>query len=607
MRVGVMEKEEIFAILLVGLVSLSLPLLSSGIGHFVTEGSYSHALKVEAVAKGEAVADAGLFHSFAAFVYSRAAALSGAGSFDAGLLTEVLKFLPGLLALIAGIAAYFALRGIFEREVSAAGALLLASSLPFASRFMANVVAPETLGFALFLCGAAFYAQALRKGDWRYALGTVLCGAAFLAWNGAVLAYGALALGAVAQVVYGEMKRERDDVVLRASVIAVILPLLFLPFASLSGLPGNFDAADAFGGNFLLLPLLLLTFLLAIVKAWGRLEVEEYDAIGFGIFAGSLLISGYSPLAALPGFAFAACIALRGLPVISKKKAVALVVLGAAVAFASFIFMLGIIGQLPALLCAILLGAAGGFLASMYGGKRMAEYAQISVAAVLLFTFLSTSALMAHYQSDPLNTEMDDALAWVRASTPAGAKIAAAGGADLFAFISQREAENDTAFVAGWLLGNASVSELRAMGIDYLVLDAGAFDGIEGLKNISGRTAVRIDAYFFTGLVPDEAGATYAAFQSQGGRGAYIPIDEATGAFKTEGDAILVDAGGNTRKVPVARFVLLKDSEGKVVRAIYPYENYNVNLFNAYFGSVNGLSKVYPEGEGEARVFRVGG
>lgn len=600
-----MDKAGIFAIALAGLVALSVALLSSGMAHFITGDSYSHALKVEKIAKGEAVADATLFHYFAAFMYSRAAAFSGGEGFDVGLLVAVLRFLPGLLALVAGVAAYFMLEGISGKEAAAACALLAVTSIAFVSSFMSNIVAPETLGFALFLCGAAFFLQALARKDWRLGLGAVLMGAAFLAWNGMVLAYAALALGAVAQAA-GELRGGKGRERIIAPALAILLPLPFLAFANLAGLPGNFDAAGAFSGHFLLLPLLLLALLLAAVKAWGRLGFGENDALVFGAFIGSLAIAGYSALAALPGLIIAACFALRAIPEISKDRMVGIAVLGAAAAFAFLILLLGALGQVPALFFAIFAGAAAGFFASMYGGKRLAEYAQISVAIMLLLVSLSSAAIRTHYQADTMSPEMDAALAWVGENTAADAKLAAAGNPSVFAFIAQREAENDTAFVAGWLLGNSSASGLRERGIGYLVLDAGAFDDLEGLKNASGKTEVRIDSYLFARFIRDEQGNVYAAFYSQNGKVAYIPADEATWSLLPDADALLFDAGGNMRKVPVAKFVLLRNSEGSVVRAIYPYENYNVNLFNAYFGSVEGLSKAYPQGEGEARVFRVG-
>lgn len=601
-----MEREEIFAALVVGLLALSVALLSLGVGNFLTGESYSNALRIEAIAKGEPAANAGIFHQFAAFAYARAAAFSGAQEFDVGLLVLVLKLIPGLAALAAGIGAYFMLRGIFGREVAAAGAILLACSLSLVPWGISGIVMPEPFGLALFVCGAAFALQAVGKGDWRYAPGAVLMGVAFLAWNGALLAYAAFAAGLVAQAAYNEARKGRDAGFLRAAAISVALPLLFIPLASLSGLPGEFSAAVALKEHFLIFPLLLLALLLAIIKAWGRLGVEEWDALALGMFAGSLAVAGFSPLAALPGFAVAACVALRELPRIARGKNAAALVFGAAAAFAAMIFLLGMMDPAAAVLFAVLAGVAGGFIASMYSGARLGEYAQVTVAAVLLLTSVSAAVMLAHYQPEPVNAETGAALAWVKANAEPGAKIAGAGSADAFAFISQREAENDTDFVARWLLSNASASELGARGIGYLVLDAGAFDGIEDLKNRSGRSDVKIDSYLFMGFQRDpETGATYAAFYSYSGRFAYLPV-ESNGVFIQEGDAIIIESGGAARKVPVARFVALKDADGRVARLIYPIENYNVNLFSAYFGSVSGLAKAYPEGDGVARVFRVG-
>ena len=107
------DEKELFALVVVGLVALSIPLLGLSSSHFFSESSYANALLVEHVIKGESAPGAGLFHQFAAFTYFRIAAFTGATGVDVGLLTTILSLLPAFIILAIALGAYFSLRGFF--------------------------------------------------------------------------------------------------------------------------------------------------------------------------------------------------------------------------------------------------------------------------------------------------------------------------------------------------------------------------------------------------------------------------------------------------------------------------------------------------------------
>ncbi len=601
---------EIAIVLVLALVALSLSYSTLGLGHFLAQESYGHALNAEKVAKGEAPSEQSLFYNLAAFAYSRVASAS-AGGFDVEAMSSVLRFLPGVFALVAAVGAYFALRGIFTKELGAASALLAIASMPFASAFLANVVSPNALGIALFFSALAFLTYSLKK-DWlASAAGGILAGLAVLAWPGCALAYAAFVLGLVAEAAYRESKKERDYKFLNAAALFILLPIPFVVIANpgaVVALLSKNEFALAPSAYLLFAPFAALALIAAIAKALGRHEMHKLDVFVLVSAIASMAIAPFALLGALPGFLFACAAGLMEVPALAKGRnaALGLVFLGAS--YAMFAVLLLLI-QLPstALVFGVLIGAAATFAASMYEGKHMGGYLQLALFAVVAFASLSSVLTLAHYETDSVGPEMDGAFAWVAANTSAGGVLGVPGDAATAAYLAQRPVGNDTTFIAGWLLGNAGASELKAHGINYIVLDGSSvFDGIESLKNESGAGAgVRMESFIPLAITYDQQQVPYVAMNSANGDNrAYIPLDS-SGALDMTKDAILIDASGSTRNIPAARFEVLKDADGRLSRIILPYDNFNVNLFKLFFGSVDGLVRAYPAGDGTVRIFRV--
>ena len=595
-----MDKRELFALALIAAVALSLSFSSLGLGHLLTQESFGNALLAESAAKGEG--GGGPLHQLEAELYERAAAYSGADRFDLETNETVLRFLPGLLAITAVVGTYFAVRGFYGMAESALSALLFASSIAFVSVYLSGVFVPASLGLALFTVGAAAYAQAVRRGRPELGLGgAVLFILSLISWNYSVLMLAALAVGALAQLVADELSGGRRTKLAYATAAALAPPLVSLAFigVSVNGAPST---APFIQSHLLLLPLLLFALLAAAGRLSGVFERMEWDAMVPAHLLASAAAGLLSPLTALPGFALSSAYAVEAVEGLAGRRRIALFVCGAAAFYAALVMMLSMMELTSALVLALLLGAAGAFVASMADRRELGGYATLSVTGVVLFASLFTAISAAHYQEDPVDPELGAATAWL-AENGSG-KVAAPFDPEMVAFLSQREVEGNTSVVREFLLTNGSVEQLRALGIKYVMIDYTAFDRLEEMKNSTGIGAVRMESFAFAGVASGERGTRYAAFVAPSGKRAFLPLTE-TDSFDLSADALLIDPYGGQRRVSAARFLFLRDSQGVIFRAVFPYENYDVNLFNAFFGKVNGLRQVFPEKDGMVRVFEV--
>ena len=600
-----MNEKDLFAAGLIVLVALAVSLSTVESPFLFTLDSYSNALNVEKAVKGEAVGGgAGLYYAAAALAYSRAAAFTGAASFSPGLLVSTLNILSALFAAVAGVATYYALRPFCSREASAFGAIMLFTSIAGVGLFLSGFISPGSLGLAAFMCGTALLMQALKRKDPRFALGGgIFAAIAMVAWGAAVIAFIALLVGMIAQAALNERKKQRNREFLLSAAAFAIAGLAGVGLAGFGSLMAPMDAVTEASLLLLFLPLILLALFVASVKAVGGVVPGDFDVLAIAFGLASIVGGLFSPAAALPGLALIAGYALEDLPEALQKRKIILLVAGCGAGFGAFVMLLGFLPLTTSAVLGTLIGFGGAFVAGMYRGEGLARCVAWSFAVVLAFASISSAILIAQSQQAPVDDEAAAALKWVSLNTPADAALAVTGQNDMYAYLSQRKAVSRG--VAGWLLGNESAAGLKALGADYILLDVTSLDRLELLKNETGRSSVRMDSFGFAGFRSDEAGALYGAFVSQAGTLAYIPYDQSTG-FIASSDVIVIDSAGNSRKVPFARFVLLRDSQGRIARAVYPYDNYDIDLFNAFFGSVAGLEKVYPEGEGTARIYGVG-
>ena len=601
-----MDEKDIFAASLVAFIALAVSLSTFDAEHLFTLESYSHALNVERTVKGEeSAATYQLYYSLAAFIYSQMADLAGAHEFSPSLLIASLKFLSAFLAALTAAAAYMAFRGLFPSAPSAFGSVMLITSISAASVFLSGFISPASMGLASFMCGLALFIHGWKRTDMRLSVaGGILLAFSTVAWNDA-LALAALGAGIIGAILFDEYSGKRNGAFLYSGILAIALGAIGW---ALTGFAVPNTLADPVTELSLLLlfaPLASAALLITALKALGKAESCEPDAFALVFGIASIAAGLYSPVGALPGLAFLSAFTLDQLPSAMKERWLALLIAGCAGGFAAFVFLLSLFPPQTSALFGGLIAIGVAFAAASYKGERLPEYTAYSLAVALAFASISSALLLAQsqLQAEPFKGEAAAAIDWIVGNTPPDAVVGVVGQDDAYAFLLQRKVVSRG--VADWLLstgGNAS--GLSAVGVNYLLLDSSAFDRLEQLKNETNKSNVRIDSFRFIGYRTDNEGAVYGLFVSQNGNAAYIPFTEGIG-FDPSSYAIIVDPSGNARHVPFARFVMLKDAEGRIVRAIYPYENYDVNLFNTFFGNVDGLIKVYPGSEGTVRIYKV--
>ncbi|MDD5317361.1 MAG: hypothetical protein PHF51_01355 [Candidatus ainarchaeum sp.] len=609
-----MDEKDLFALFALALLALALSLSTADQEFLLTQQSFSNALAIESAVKG-VPAPAGPenvswpYVSAAAFAYSQAASYAGAPpQFDPGLLVSVLKALNAAFALASAAAFYFALRQFYSREASAFGSAMAVASIPALGIFLSGIAVPSSLGLAAFACAAALLSKGLKESAKGTAQGIAFGALAGLAaafsvaaWSGAILAFMAAGAGALAQAAYSSFRKEGGSL-LPCALAFVALGAAGAALAGFGALPAADFSAPA--ASFLLFaPLAAVALVLALLKASGRHQAEFPDVFALAFAASSLAASVFSPAAALPGLAVMAAFAVEGLPSALGGRIQATLATGLVAGFAAFVFLSGFVSAEVSGVVGALLALAGGIAASTHGGPKAKEMIGFAFAGMLAFASITSALLLAQSQSSPVAPELAAALSWMAANTPQDSVVAVAAQPEMVAFISQRKALVEG--VPEWLLSNQSSAALAALGADYLVMDYSYFDGIERMKNQTNSASVRIDSFYPVMRFSSGDYAGYWEFYSQGsGTIALLPI-ELSGQARIP-DAALITPDGAQRTVPFARFLLLKDSDGLIARAILPTSGYSVNLFNAFFASVPGLAKAYPAGEGVSRVYSVG-
>lgn len=601
------EKDALIALALV-LGALALSLSTFGSQYLFSQQSYTNALQIKGVITGANLTNStpSAYAQLSAFAYSRAADYAGAPSFDAGLLLTVLKLENALLAAISAAAAYFALSRLFTKEASAFGAAMLVFSLPAAGAFLSGIATPSSLGLALLTCALAFLAAGLKEKGAKSlafpALGGFFSALAILAWPPALLAFTALSLAVIAEAALALHRKSKPAFLAGgAAFIAIGAAGAFAEGFTALSLPA--DPGTAFSLLLLFAPLLAIAVVAEAIRVYVKAEAAWFTGFALMLGLASAVAAAYSPQAALPGAAVLAALGLESLSGVMKGKYSTMAAAGFASGFAAFAIIGGVFGNSGATgsssaVIGVLVGIAGALAAYAYGGGKAREYVDLGFACVLVFAAVTGAFLIAQSQSPPVSDEVAGALAWISANTEETAVIAAPSGADTISFISGRTVVTEG--VAGWLLGNASGPSFSSLdGADYVLIDYSNFDSLEYLKNESGKQGARIDVFVPVG---SDSASGYNIFYSQSRATAYVPIRSGIGSLEY---AYVIDANGNQNKVPVARFLFIYNSKGEIVRAVLPYEGYNINLFNAFFGTLPGALKLYPAGSGTAMVFGV--
>jgi len=252
----------------------------------------------------------------------------------------------------------------------------------------------------------------------------------------------------------------------------------------------------------------------------------------------------------------------------------------------------------------VLIAAISAFVVLLYRERGPSKFIVIFILATILFSSFGYSFLNVSSRRSQINDEFVEALSWVKENTDENANVASFGRRELVEFIADRKSQNIDAELARYLLTNSSTDTLIARNVTYVVLYADLFDQIDSIRLVANLSKIRIDSFILEGLQVDESGNIYAVFNSSSGKLAFAPLDSKTGAF-LDAD-VLIAYEGNVVPVPFRKFVIINDNRGQIYRLIYPQlDSYEVNLFKAFFSSVNGLRKVYPEKGGSTLVYEV--
>ncbi|MDO8340165.1 MAG: hypothetical protein Q7T16_05925 [Candidatus Burarchaeum sp.] len=523
-------------------------------------------------------------------------------------LTTFQYFGP-LLGALSILLLYFALRHSFGSTPSFFACAILAASPAFTSFSSSGTYLPSSLAFFLFSLGAYALLSSENKKAPVLALvgGLALAVAAFVSLDSLLLS-GILALSLAAQALYDHLAKREAYLVAPALALAGVIAGL-----AVAGIP-TLSSESSF--NTVLFGLLaLLPFALsALAVALLGLQKSEKGPHAFAACA--ILLSAiaafFSPYAALFGAVLACAYGLSWALGEHEGQKAEMLFLGLQV-FAVIFPLLYIyaFGEVRSFAFAIFVGAVAALALKLYeDNKGSFKVAVYLLALFALFLSLALGALLTQTQYKEAHADVAVALEWAAQNMPSGSVIAGFGLADQISYFAHGAALNDDALIARFLLTNATSSEFAQKGVDYLVVDARSFEDLSSLREASGENSVRMDAFSFGGLSRDQAtGNIYAIFFSPDAQ-LLAPFDQQSGRLIGY-TYTLRRATGESFEISSSRVLVLKynDSEGlqTLDRIIYPGESHTTNLFKLYFGSVKGTEKVYPEGEGAVRIYKITG
>jgi len=599
-----MAEKDFIALLLVILLSAALFASSDWIPHFLTESSYENALDVKE--NMGSFLGGGVFYAVTGFAYSSAAGLAGVQGFDLGLFLLTMRMMAPLFGALFAAGLYISLRGVFNTEASFAGAVLAATSTAALGVFMANIFLPAAMSAAMLSLGTASLFYGIRK---RQALCGVVAGAfiglAVNVWAYALLCFAGLVAALLVQIALDFKRNPKKKEFLTASVLCVISAFLFVMVAGFGEFELEINVSSGLQAVLLMAPLFVIVAISLLLRLMDRIELSvRGDGFAYAALAMGLLVSSFSPLASLPLVAFGAAFGSAALFDMRSSRNLMLFAIGLVAALVSFILMSGFMTFTESAFFSLLIGAAGAFGVSMFESPASKRVTPLLVVGFLLFTSFNVAAIGAHYQADPVDVETQEAIAWLRSGTSSTSVLAVAVNSDMVELLSERTVVKNTTLVKDYLLSNASTALLKEEGAGYLVVDASIWDYLEEAKQETGRTSVRMESFGFIQYQSDGE-TVYGVFASTSGNAVLAPLDPATMQYDVLGDVFLYDSSGNMRKVSFGKFLEIKDKESRTYRLVYPYENYQVNLFNAFFGKVNGLEQAYPQKSGRVRVYKV--
>jgi len=521
-----------------------------------------------------------------------------------------LRLVAPVFGALAIIFIYLALRQQFGSTPALIASALLASAPAFTRFASAGIYSPEAMAFAFFSLGAyLIFTSIEKKKPAPAAVGALLLAAAPLINANAALAAVLLAVPLGAQAL-GARKDAYLAIPAGAALAGAVLGIVAAGIGQVQQTIGLLAAEPNLRISMFSLLALLPLAACAIVpyileRKRGAKGMHEF---AFCLAVLSLIAAAFSPYLALFGLALACAYSVKWVFEERNDKKAEMFFLGLVVAFTGFPLLYGRgFSELQAGAFSLLLGALSAFLLIFYEGKHAFKAAAYCVIFFLLSTSFLTGAVLAQVQFSEVRPDIASALEAARELVPASSTLYGFGIGDQVSYIAQKHTGDKDAAIAKFLLTDANASALKAGGVDYLLVDAYYFDDLSALRNASGQQAVRMDAFLFGGYARDQSGIVYAVFVGNNAQ-LVAHANEQTGQL-TGTSYNIRRASGESFDVAASRVMLLKNNESSGLEAydrmIYPGDSYYTNLFKLYFGEVDGMQKVYPEGEGAVRIYKV--
>ncbi|MFH1285680.1 MAG: hypothetical protein ABIH99_03800, partial [Candidatus Micrarchaeota archaeon] len=527
---------------------------------------------------------------------------------------QTILLLPIPLVILTALGFYFAVRILFSKTSALLSTLLLLVSYPFASSFASGMLSPVVFCATLFALALSFFILAITRNQLAFAVpsGLLLGLTALSAPHGWLLLI-LLLISAFAEVVYQMMtKREFNNIAYPLALVAV-LSLPFLTQAQLAA-PSNFSL-ETLAAMLLMLPL----FIVGLASSLDMLRRVDGEFSPFVLLLalGSLILGASSPVLGVIGIAL---LSAYGIEMIHEKRTnsrLSLSYFALALFALTFAVFFALLDPIRALIFGIIVAGAAYFLFSLYKDRNISPYLAFAAISFTIFINLAGALLLLQVGSPMLSNEWKDALSWVEASTPENATVIALGKSEAVAFLAERNSPKMDAELAKFLLTSESPSELKKLGVDYILIESSQFDALPNLATLANLSDVQLESFRLVGYL--EARNQQLYFVALGGKlegtiarnvylsnyGRVLQIPVQNGEFAGE-DALIEQSG----TVPLARLKILLTNETGASdlindRIIYPIGGYDSNIFNMFFYGVKGIKQVYPSSNGIVRVYKV--
>lgn len=524
----------------------------------------------------------------------------------------------GMLAPVFGALAvlfmYLGIRQLYGADAALFASALLASAAGFTGFAAAGIFSAAAPAFAFLALGVFFITLSISKKMPAHAL----IGAAAFAIAALVHP-----LAAVPAAIFGialafQAYASRNDAGAYVKIPAAAALAGAIIAIALGG-TGALETAFATGMDtmairvavfslFAMLPLSLAALAPYLLDKKKHAPGHSMSALPFAASLLSIIAAPFSPYFALLGATIACAFAFKWATGGERGHMTEMAFVALAVLSLVFPLLFGRgFDEVRSFAFALLMGGVAGSVLKLYEERGVFKSAAFMLCAFLLFYSMAAGSLFAQAQVAEERPEVLGALEWSSANIPAGQPLYAFMLGPTVQYVSGHQSGDKDAAIASFLLGSGNASELRAAGVEYLLVDAAYFDDLTKLRDASGKQSVRMDSFVFAGYAQDEAGTVYAFFYGLEDR-LVARADPQTGQLL--GNTYSIQRGsGETLEIAASRALLLRGSDEVTLdgndRIVYPGESFNTNLFKLFFGEVGGMERIYPSGEGSVRIYKV--